>query len=237
MLSGNYSNNYITNATYLAVSDTLIKGVKLLNGTQLTSPVNLNGYSTLRGYISYALPLSLLKSILNITAGTVFTKTPGRINDKLNFSDSRNYNLSLTLSSNISKNVDFTLTSNSSYTDSKNSLNIKLNNNYYNQNSKLKMNLIFLKNMVFNTELNHQYYKGLSAGYNTNFLLWNAGLGYKFLKNQAGEFRFSVFDILGQNQSITRNITEIYIEDAQTNLLQRYFMLTFTYTIKSFKVK
>ena len=51
------------------------------------------------------------------------------------------------------------------------------------------------------------------------------------------EFRFSVFDILGQNQSISRNITEVYIEDTQSNLLQRYFMLTFTYTIKVFKAK
>ena len=99
------------------------------------------------------------------------------------------------------------------------------------------MNLIFLKQAVFSTELNHQYYQGLSAGYNPNFLLWNAGLGYKFLKNQQGELRFSVFDMLGQNQSITRNITEIYIEDIQSNLLQRYFMLTFTYNIKVFKAK
>jgi hypothetical protein len=67
--------------------------------------------------------------------------------------------------------------------------------------------------------------------------LWNAGLGYKFLKNQQGEIRLSVFDILGQNQSITRNVTELYIEDTQTNLLQRYFMLTFTYNIKMFKTK
>ena len=85
--------------------------------------------------------------------------------------------------------------------------------------------------------MNHQYYEGLSAGYNPSFLLWNAGLAYKFLKNKQAEIRFSVFDILGQNQSITRNITDAYIEDIQSNLLQRYFMLTFTYTIKVFKAK
>ena len=85
------------------------------------------------------------------------------------------------------------------------------------------------------TDITNQFYKGLSAGYDQNYWLWNAGLGYKFLKNQAAEIRFTVNDILGQNTSITRNTTETYTEDVQTNLLQRYYLLTFTYNIKSFK--
>ncbi|MBK7818445.1 MAG: hypothetical protein IPJ60_13590 [Sphingobacteriaceae bacterium] len=43
-----------------------------------------------------------------------------------------------------------------------------------------------------------------------------------------------MFDILNQNQSIQRNITETYIEDTQSNILQRYYMLTFTYNIKKY---
>lgn len=237
MLSGSYSNNYIANATYLASKDTVLSGVKLVNGTQLTRPVNVNGYSNVRAFISYGFPITWIKSVFNATAGSALSRTPGMVNNRINYSNSQNYSLSVSLNSNISKNVDFTLSSNSSYTNSINSLNEQLNNQYFNQNSKLKLNLIFLKHAVFSTELNHQYYEGLSAGYNPNFLLWNAGLGYKFLKNQQGELRISVFDILGQNQSITRNITEIYIEDVQSNLLQRYFMLTFTYNIKVFKAK
>jgi hypothetical protein len=38
-----------------------------------------------------------------------------------------------------------------------------------------------------------------------------------------------------QNNSISRNTTETYYEDVQTNVLQRYFMLTFTYNLKYFK--
>lgn len=237
MLSGSYSNNFIANSTYLARKDTILNGISLVNGTQLTRPVNVNGYSTARAFISYGFPISMLKSVFNVTGGTTLTRTPGMVNNSINYSNSQNYNMSFSLNSNINKNVDFTISSNSSYTNSINSLNTQLNNHYFNQNSKVKLNLIFFKHAVFNTELNHQYYEGLSAGYNPNFLLWNAGLGYKFLKNQQGELRFSVFDILGQNQSITRSITEIYIEDVQSNLLQRYFMLTFTYNIKVFKAK
>jgi hypothetical protein len=56
----------------------------------------------------------------------------------------------------------------------------------------------------------------------------------KFLKNQRGELRLSVFDLLDQNQSITRTVTETYIEDVNTRVIQQYFMLTFTLNLKNF---
>ena len=57
---------------------------------------------------------------------------------------------------------------------------------------------------------------------------------YKFLKNNAGELRLSSFDILHQNNSISRTTNSNYIEDNRTKVLQRYFMLTFTYTFRNF---
>ena len=66
--------------------------------------------------------------------------------------------------------------------------------------------------------------------------MWNAAIGKKFLKNKAGELKLSVFDLLKQNQSITRTITDTYIQDVQTQVLQQYFMLTFTYSLKNFGV-
>jgi uncharacterized membrane protein YgcG len=45
-----------------------------------------------------------------------------------------------------------------------------------------------------------------------------------------------VFDLLKQNQSIVRTVTGSYIEDAQTQVLKQYFMLTFTYKLKNFGV-
>jgi hypothetical protein len=46
----------------------------------------------------------------------------------------------------------------------------------------------------------------------------------------------SVFDLLKQNQSIVRTVTGAYIEDAQSQVLQQYFMLTFTYSLRNFGV-
>src|SRR5205085_8195284 len=86
----------------------------------------------------------------------------------------------------------------------------------------------------FQNDLNNQLYSGLTEGYNQNYFLWNMSAGKKFLKNQKGELKLSVFDLLKQNRSITRNVTETYIEDVQNQVLQQYFMLTFTYNLRNF---
>jgi hypothetical protein len=65
-------------------------------------------------------------------------------------------------------------------------------------------------------------------------VLWNASLGKKIFAKQQGEIKLYAFDLLGQNNSIQVNNTAAYTEDVQTNILQRYFMLMFTYNIRSF---
>jgi hypothetical protein len=46
-----------------------------------------------------------------------------------------------------------------------------------------------------------------------------------------GKLKFSVHDLLNQNESITRTVTQNYILDSRTTVLKRYFMLTFTYNL------
>jgi hypothetical protein len=52
------------------------------------------------------------------------------------------------------------------------------------------------------------------------------------LKNNRGELKLSVFDILKQNRSVSRNFGSNYIEDVQNSAVQRFFMLSFTYNLK-----
>ena len=235
MLRATNTSNYITNSTVIAQNDTLLsKEILLAKGGQYVTPVNMSGYWDLSGLVTYGQMIKPIKTNLNINAGLGFTRTPGMINLQHNFSSNTNFLLGLTLSSNINENIDFTLTSNSSVNFVNNTLNTASNNNYFNQNSRLSFNYIFWKGFVVNTELNHQLYNGMSQGYNQSFLLWNMSVGKKLFKNQQGEIRLSVFDLLNQNSNISRTVTESYYQDVQTNNLQRYFMLTFTYKFRKF---
>jgi hypothetical protein len=100
----------------------------------------------------------------------------------------------------------------------------------------LQLNLLAQTGWFFQNDLTNQLYSGLSAGYNQNYFLWNMSVGKKFLPGQKGELKLSVFDLLKQNRSISRNVTETYIEDIQNQVLQQYFMLTFTYNLRNFGV-
>ena len=139
------------------------------------------------------------------------------------------------LGSNINEKIDFTIRYMGNYNVVKNSLRQQQNNNYYSHNANASFNWNFWKGFVFNTSIDNTVYAGVSQGFNQNFFLWNASLAYKFLKDRSLEVKGSVFDILGQNSSISRTVNETYLEDVRTQVLQRYFLVTITYNLKYFK--
>nr|WKN36537.1 TonB-dependent receptor [Tunicatimonas sp. TK19036] len=237
MLGGTLKDNYISNSTLIAEQDTLIgEAVLLAEGGQLSQSVNMGQQQSLRSFITYGTPIAALKSNLNLNLTGSLSQSPGLINGQENKAVNTNAGFGVVLSSNISENVDFTISSNSSYNWVTNTIRPELDDQYFNQSTNADLTLIFWKGMVFRTQLNHQLYSGLSAGYDQNFLLWNMSVGKKFLKDRKGELKLTVFDLLKQNQSIQRNVTEAYIEDTQTQVLQQYAMLTFTYQLRNFKL-
>lgn len=238
MFGGSYTNNYIGNSVTVGGSDsTQINGVTLPEGTQLTQPVNLDGYYNLRMFSTYGFPLEKLKSNLNLNFTAQYSKIPGLINNELNYSHSPQMAMGGVLSSNISEKVDFTLSSNSSVTYSLSSLNPSLNTHYFNQTTGIKLYWNLWKGIVYRTELNHEYYNGLSETFDNNYLLWNMSLGYKFMKDQRAEFSVTAFDLLKQNQSISRVTTESYYEDIETNTLQQYFLFSFRYNFGKYNTQ
>ena len=248
-LYGNYITNYIGNKTYLFTKDTTFQGpapdapINVKNGSQLTLPVNLNGYYNTKAFFTYGLPADFLKSNLNFNGGFSYTRSPGVLNtvSSLSSADVTNYSSNyvpsagIVLSSNVSEKLDFTLSYSGSYNIVKNTLQTQTNNNYYSHVAGFKINWIFLKNFVLNTNITHNYYTAFSSTGDQSFFLWNAYLGYKLLKKQALEARISAFDILNQNKSITRTVTGTYVENDVTTVLKQYFMFQLTYTIRNFK--
>lgn len=236
MLRGSATKDYVGNNTIIASEETEIRqGVTLGKGGQYTTQTNLDGYYNLSAFTTYGTPISALRSNINVNLSAGLTSIPGLINGAKNYSNNRNVGIGLVFSSNISEQIDFTLSSNANMNFVKNTLNSNADNNYLNQSTRFSANYIFWKGMVLNTELNHQFFSGLISNSNQNYLLWNAGLAKKLFKKQQGEIKLSVFDILGQNASFAQTYTEAYNETVRTNVLQRYFMLTFTYNIRAFK--
>ncbi len=226
--------NYIGNSTIIANKDSIISGgYKLVRGGQLSYPVNLNNDWSTRAFATYGIPFDIISSNLNFNGGLSYSSTPGLLNYQLNYANTYALNPGVVLSSNISENLDFTLSYNSTYNIVKNTLNAQANSNYFTHLADLKFNWIFWRGFSFNTDISHTLYTGLGS-YDQSLLLVNGGIAKKFLKNNAGELKLYVFDALNQNLSIARTVNAAYIDDVRTAVLQRYIMLSFTYTLRHY---
>ncbi len=178
MLEGTFARNYISSSTLIAAQPIQLSDeIVLQRGSQLSRPVNLNGYYNLHSYVSYGRPVNPIKTNLNLNGSINFASRPGMINDEMNTVQTGNFRAGVTLSSNISEKLDFTLSTRSGYTTVNNSLRPALNNNFFNQTTHLKLDWIVWQGFVFRTELYHRVNAGLSAGFDNNYLLWNMSLG------------------------------------------------------------
>lgn len=229
------TNNAIVNSTLIAQEPTEVaNGIILERGAKFTKPVNVDGSWNARTFLAYGKPVAPLKLNVNLTTGFNYVRSPGLINNISNFSNTYAVSQGLVISSNVSENLDFTVSYSGNYNMVRNTIQPNLNNNYYTQGITGRVNWIFGKGFVVQSDISNQSYRGLGEGYNQNFTLWNASVGKKFLKNNAGELKLTVFDILKQNNSITRNVTETYVQDVTNRVLTQYAMLTFTYTLRNF---
>ncbi len=229
------ANDYITSGTYIARADTLIQqNILLKKGSQLTKPVNLDGYKSLRSYFTYSMPLKFIKTTMNLSAGLNYSKLPGFISNVNTITNSYTYTGGIVFASNVSEFIDFNLSYSTNFNNSTTNTTNSTATKYINQAAGIGVNLLSKKGWFIQNDIAATAYSGLSDGFNQSFWLWNAAIGKKILKKQAGEIKLSVFDLLKQNQSLQRTITGNYIEDNLTQVLQQYFMLTFTYSLKNF---
>lgn len=88
--------------------------------------------------------------------------------------------------------------------------------------------------LVLSTDLNYRATKGYSNGFDQNYWMWNAEVAYQFLAGKSATIAVKVYDLLQQNQNISRSVTANYIDDTEYNSLTRYFMVTFTYRFNTF---
>jgi hypothetical protein len=234
-MGGSVRSNYLGNATYIASKDTLIQGdVLLRQGGQLSRPENLDKYWDLRSYFSFGFPLSFMKSNLELSARANYSNQPGIINGQTNYNKNLGIGPGIGISSNLGEDLDFNISTRGNYNIVRSSLQENQNNNYYTQSTRLDLYWNFAWGFFVSTNVNNQWYTGLGEEFDQSVWLMNADLGYRFPPSQKFELKMTVFDLLNQNTSINRNVTDVYIENERTQVLQQFFMLTLTYNLRSF---
>jgi hypothetical protein len=258
-VSGALTQNQIVNNRFLNNSDTtlffntfnnvvnispFLQGDTLVNRASLFRAENMNGNYNLRSFISYSLPLKFIKSNINFDVSADLNRTPGistpidstyGVKALRTYAYSNNYGGGVTLSSNISQNLDFNISTRAYYNNAYNTLPPVQTTRYFNQINRIRLNWIFYKGFVFTTDFTHRVNSSVAKDApNISFSMLNLSVGKKLFKKQQGDIRLSVFDALGQNAGIRQNVNVDNIEEVRSLVLQRYYMLTFTYNIRKF---
>jgi hypothetical protein len=234
-VNADFSNNRIVNSTILASQDTVIGPDLILGiGGRFTRPENVDGYYTMRASTSLGIPLKKLKMNMSLNGGVFYTHDIGLLNNEATHSNSSGINQRISINSKISQKIIFNIAYSGSYSMVRNNLNPDLSYNFYNQNIRNSLTYIFWKGLRASSTLNYNYNTGLTSGGSQSFALWNASLGKKLLKRQEAEITLTVYDILNNNTALTRSISDQYIEDRESNMLNQYLILSFTYNLRKF---
>lgn len=239
-INGSQTSNRIVSSTDSLTSATLknlgLPDSLLRPGVQIIRPVNLNGAYNLSTNISVGIPFKKMKgSSVNFTTAANYNHGLSMLYKQLNATSTLTLSQSAGVNLDVKNKFNFSLRARVSYSQARYSISAGKNNtDYYTQSYSTDISYYLTKSLIISTDFDYIRYTGQSAGFNRSVPLWNANLAKQLFKKKNGEVKFSVSDILNQNQSITRIQGENYYYDSKTVVLKRYFMLTFTYNLNKF---
>lgn len=109
--------------------------------------------------------------------------------------------------------------------------------NTTNQSLKLELtNYLFQSRLVFGNDFEYNTNSNIAPGFKKDFYFWNTSLGYSFFKKQLTA-KVKIYDVLNQNQSVRRTITDSYFEDREDLILKRYIMFSLSMKLNKFAGK
>lgn len=235
-ISYGLTNNPISNVSSILLQDSVLPdGTAIKRGTQVIVPENLSSRTNANFFGAFSMPLPNLKVNLSVNGALGWLQNPSRINGINNRVDNFSTNGGFGISSNLGEKIDFNLRTNLTYFIVNNRLQPELNNNYWLNLNTASFTILPWKGLVLNADFTQTRYFGLAEAINPDFIRLNGYVGYKFLKNRAGEFRISVYDLLNQNTSINRTVTELFVEDTQALVLNRFYLVSFIYQFRNYR--
>ncbi|AZB11842.1 hypothetical protein EG344_16635 [Chryseobacterium sp. G0162] len=109
--------------------------------------------------------------------------------------------------------------------------------NTTNQSLKVEVtNYLFQKAFFIGNDFSYNTNSNIAPGFKKDFYFWNASVGYSFYNKQLTA-KIKVYDILNQNQSVKRTITDSYFEDREDLILKRYIMFSLSMKLNKFAGK
>ena len=230
-ISFNYATDKITNAQTV---DTLLR--------RITQPVNVRNDLNSNGFIGYNVPL--IPQILRLDTRTNFSYGRGisqinnidniqnpnsKPNSVENLTNRLSAGLTLRLTLTVKDSFDFTLGGTVNRSLTKYSINTAQNQEYNVYDLETDFNWRLPLGFKLFSSFSYNIIKGNTFGTSQGIPLLGGGISKYMLKQNRGELKFQMVDILNKNQGLTRSADVNYIQEERVASLGRYAMVSFTY--------
>lgn len=216
--------NAFTNSQVLITDPTSVNYGKIE-----TKPVNVDGNFTASIFGNVSQPIIKGNKLsLQINASANFGKNTGFSNGLENVTHSLGLSNGYKLVSNLDK-LDLIAGISGRMDRDRYSITPNSNTRYYTLSPNIDISYLMPGNIRIQSDLTYNRLTGRGAA-NSDYKVVNAYISRQFFKNR-GTFKFSVNDLLNDNKGISRTSTANTIVDSQFNVLKRYYMLSFTYSL------
>ncbi|MET0466525.1 MAG: outer membrane beta-barrel protein, partial [Chitinophagaceae bacterium] len=197
------------------------------NGVQITRPINVDGtwnaylYGSLRKQYKFS---NTLKFSAGLNINTNFSRTFIIINQNRSNANSISFSPSTNITLNWNDKIEFTQRYSPTLNKTTYESNAYPSLEVWRHTTSTEMVVRMPKHLVWESTLDYFYNPQVAPGIQKSSFRWNAAVNVLFLKQDKGQLKLSVYDLLNQNISVTRTVRENYIQDTESIILRRYFL-------------
>jgi uncharacterized membrane protein YgcG len=199
-------------------------------GKLAVTPINVDGVYQANLGSSLGLPIITGNKLnLNIDLGGSYARGVNTTNAIENITNDLSITNKYRLVSSLDK-LDLTAGIGGSINRATYSAQPSANTTYYTLNPTIDISYMFPGEIRLAADVDYYQNTGRGADYDTHYTLMNGYISKQFFKNR-GTFKLAVNDLLNQNQGVTRTSNDNTITDLRYNVLKRYYMFSFTYSL------
>lgn len=213
-------------------------------GGQVTNLLNVNGNWNANGFLVFNTPLFTKKLTVNtytnasygdvVGFSTLSRDVTNGQNEEAQKGTTHNMMLSQRLSTNYRTEMfDVGVTGGVNYALARSSMQTNSNRETFDYNVGANTNINLPWDIALSSDATYGIKSGYSGGFDRHELIWNGQISKSFLADKRATLRFSIYDILHQQTSLTRTVTESMVKDTEYNTLGSYFMVHFVYKLNT----
>ena len=199
---------------------------------EVSTPINIDNESGVSVYASFGRPFKPIHSRVNLTGNIGLTKTQNVVGTDLINTNRWNQMVGISISNMNSDVLEYRIGGEWTITNNLYTSEEALDQNTLLQNYFAEFTLTIWKKWTLTASYDYRAYSSDQFSENQVLPLMKASVSRYILRDNKGQLKFSVFDVLDENKGVSITANPNYLERITSNSIGQYAMFSFIYSIR-----